>query len=255
VLCGEEHFSALLERLLPSARVSLWIATANLKELRLPAPVGTRARAHGGSVSVLEGLQSLADRGVELRILHGREPTGPFSEQLAKLPRLRQALKLRLCPRNHMKLWLLDGTWAYLGSANFTGAGLGARSPKRRNFEVGVLTDDDWMLDKLQAHFDDVWSGRHCGGCGLRAECPCPLDDLQRGRPRVAPAAAEPQTRGHGRRGAQATKPATARSRAGRGATTKTRASAQAPSEPASSAAEPKKRTKARSPRTPKGDR
>ena len=31
--------------------------------------------------------------------------------------------------------------------ANFTGAGLGAKSDRRRNFEAGVLTDDDEVVD------------------------------------------------------------------------------------------------------------
>ncbi len=55
-----------------------------------------------------------------------------------------------------------DGSLLYLGSANFTGAGLGAKGESRRNFEAGILTDDDGLLDELQAGFQAIWSGAEC---------------------------------------------------------------------------------------------
>lgn len=66
----------------------------------------------------------------------------------------------------------------YPGSANLTGAGLGARSDGRRNFEIGILTDDDYLLDAVQAQFDAIWSGRECGACRLRHLCPAPIEQL-----------------------------------------------------------------------------
>ena len=59
-----------------------------------------------------------------------------------------------------------------------TGAGLGAKGEGRRNFEAGILTDDDVLLDEMQATFDSIWSGRECKSCKLRRECPLPLDQL-----------------------------------------------------------------------------
>jgi phosphatidylserine/phosphatidylglycerophosphate/cardiolipin synthase-like enzyme len=76
----------------------------------------------------------------------------------------------------------VDGAYLYVGSANFTGAGLGARGEGRRNFEMGLATDDDVLLDRAQGRFDRIWSGKECKGCRLRAKCPAPLDQ------RVAPA-------------------------------------------------------------------
>jgi phosphatidylserine/phosphatidylglycerophosphate/cardiolipin synthase-like enzyme len=175
-LLGKDHYDELVARELPAARVSLWIATANLKELRVEAPIGTRARARGRYVSVLDTLESLVDRGVELRILHGCAPSGPFKAALAKAPELRRRGVLRECPRVHLKLVAIDGRLLYLGSANFTGAGLGARDEGRRNFELGLLTSDEHALDVAQAHFDAIWSGRECGACKLRRDCPRPLD-------------------------------------------------------------------------------
>jgi phosphatidylserine/phosphatidylglycerophosphate/cardiolipin synthase-like enzyme len=176
LLSGAQHYDAVISRELPSARVSLWIGTANLKALFVEAPIGTRARARGRYVSILETLEQLADRGVELRILHGRPPSGPFREELARRKQLVKRLHLRECPRVHLKTLVIDGRLLYLGSANFTGAGLGARGAAKRNFELGILTDDEHMLDDVQAHFDAIWSGRECGSCQLRRLCPKPLD-------------------------------------------------------------------------------
>jgi phosphatidylserine/phosphatidylglycerophosphate/cardiolipin synthase-like enzyme len=125
---------------------------------------------------VLDVFGALADRGVELRILHGRPPSGPFASALAVRSRLRSRLELRECPRLHFKAVVIDGRLLYLGSANFTGAGLGARGSGKRNFEIGLLTDDDYLLDSVQARFDAVWTGKECGSCRLRAKCPGPLD-------------------------------------------------------------------------------
>jgi phosphatidylserine/phosphatidylglycerophosphate/cardiolipin synthase-like enzyme len=176
LLADADHYDLLIRNELPSAEVSVWIATANLKELRIEAPIGTRARARGRYVSILDTLETLVSRGVELRILHGRPPSGPFKEQLRRRPALR--LPLRECPRVHMKVVAVDGRALYLGSANFTGAGIGARSERRRNFELGVLTDDEHLLDQVQARYDAIWSGRECGSCALRRECPKPIDTL-----------------------------------------------------------------------------
>jgi phosphatidylserine/phosphatidylglycerophosphate/cardiolipin synthase-like enzyme len=84
--------------------------------------------------------------------------------------------EMRLCPRVHLKMVAVDGTYLYLGSANFTGAGLGAKGEGRRNFEMGIATDDDVLLDRAQERFDAIWSGRMCKGCRLRSICPKPLD-------------------------------------------------------------------------------
>lgn len=154
----------------------MWIATANLKGLRVEAPVGTRARARGRYISVLDVFAELVARGVEVRILHGRPPSRPFREELALRPGLAGQLGMRECPRSHAKIIAIDGRLLYLGSANFTGAGIGARGEQRRNFELGIVTEDEHLLDVVQARFDELWSGRECAGCGLRRECPRPID-------------------------------------------------------------------------------
>ena len=129
----------------------------------------------------------LAERvraGLELRFLHAGLPSRPFRAVLAANPEL--AACVRACPRVHLKMIAADGESLYLGSANFTGAGLGEKSDGRRNFELGIVTNDDVLLDTAQARFDRIWSGAECAGCALRRECPKPLDTLVRTRTRAA---------------------------------------------------------------------
>ncbi len=172
-----EHYDAVILRAIGNARVSVWIATANVKDVHVEAPIGTRARARGQYLSMTERFEELVARGVEVRILHGALPSRPFRESLRRRRALRApGFELRHCPRVHLKLIVVDGGYLYLGSANFTGAGLGAKGDGRRNFELGLSTDDDVLLDATQARFDRIWSGRECGACRLRSSCPAPLD-------------------------------------------------------------------------------
>jgi phosphatidylserine/phosphatidylglycerophosphate/cardiolipin synthase-like enzyme len=169
-----EHTEEILERGVRLARHSVWVATANLKDVHVQAPVGTRARATGRYLSLFEELAEVAQHGVEVRILHAGTPSRSVASRIKSAPK--SAILLRQCPRVHLKMIAVDGILLYLGSANFTGAGLGSKGAQRRNFEAGVVTDDDWMLDQMQAAFDAIWRGRHCSGCQRRRECPQPLD-------------------------------------------------------------------------------
>jgi phosphatidylserine/phosphatidylglycerophosphate/cardiolipin synthase-like enzyme len=171
------HYSSVVLPALREARVSLWIATANLKDVHVEAPIGTRSRAQGRFMSATECFEDLAARGVEVRILHGGIPSRPFRASLARRRGLKPPhFELRHCPRVHLKMVVVDGRSLYLGSANFTGAGIGARGDGRRNFELGIVTEDDVLLDAAQLRFDRIWTGRECGSCRMRSECPGPLD-------------------------------------------------------------------------------
>ena len=182
LVAGRGHYESVIERVM-DARQSVWIATANLKELMVEDHrlVPGRRRARGPSFrSVLASFDELAARGVELRILHARLPSGPFREEFDRHARLvRGGLELRQCARVHMKAVIVDAEWIYLGSANWTGAGLGARGQGRRNFEVGFVTDDELVLDEVQGMFDRVWRGSQCAACKLRELCEAPLDTLE----------------------------------------------------------------------------
>lgn len=184
LLAGRGHYEAVIAAVMGAKR-SVWIATANLKELMVEDPrarPGRRRTMRAGSgryCSVMEIFEELVSRGVEIRILHAGEPSSPFQAELRRRESLRvgtNAFELRRCPRVHFKAVVIDGAQAYLGSANWTGAGLGAKGEGRRNFEVGFLFADDLLLDEIQAMFDHVWQGAPCAGCKLRTLCPRPLD-------------------------------------------------------------------------------
>jgi phosphatidylserine/phosphatidylglycerophosphate/cardiolipin synthase-like enzyme len=184
LVAGRGHYEAVVKAAMSCER-SLWIATANLKELMVEderaRPGRRRTLARGGEFrSVLAVLAEQVDRGVEIRLLHASPPSGPFRADLRRLPRLRRPSRggfaMRLCPRVHFKTVIVDGGMLYLGSANWTGAGLGAKGQGRRNFELGLISRDDLLLDEVQAYFDRVWSGAECRACKLRARCPRPLD-------------------------------------------------------------------------------
>ena len=181
------HYDGVVIGALTNARVSVWVATANLKDLHIEAPIGTVARARGRFVSITECFEDLVRRGVEIRVLHATPPSRPYRESLAKRKGLALPLfEMRACPRVHLKMIAVDGAYLYVGSANFTGAGLGARGEGRRNFEMGLVTDDDVLLDAAQARFDEIWSGKECKGCRIRDMCPGPLDEPPRRKTRGA---------------------------------------------------------------------
>lgn len=186
LVAGRGHYEAVIGEIL-QARRSVWIATANLKDLMIEdhrARPGRRRRGVGVTAyrSILSALDELAGRGVELRLLHAAPPSRPFVEELARFSRLQGAarrpgaLQMRLCPRTHLKVVVIDGALAYLGSANFTGAGLGVKGEGRRNFELGIVSRDDVLLDEVQQFYDHLWNGAPCATCRLRDRCPEPLD-------------------------------------------------------------------------------
>ncbi len=184
LVAGRGHYETVVKAAMNAER-SLWIATANLKELMVEderaRPGRRRAVGRRGEYrSVLEVFEDQVARGVEIRILHASAPSRPFREEMRRRPGLRAPMRgafaMRLCPRVHFKAVIVDGTLLYLGSANWTGAGLGAKGEGKRNFELGLCSRDDMLLDEVQGTFDRVWRGAPCGSCKLRPLCPRPLD-------------------------------------------------------------------------------
>jgi phosphatidylserine/phosphatidylglycerophosphate/cardiolipin synthase-like enzyme len=183
LISGRGHYDRVIAAV-RAAHTSIWIATANVKELMVEdsraAPGRRRSMRKQAYVSILALLDELAARGVEIRLLHAELPSRPFRAELAQHPRLvAGGLALARCPRVHMKAVIVDGELLYLGSANWTGAGLGAKGSGRRNFELGIVTDDIELLDRVQAMYERVFRGGECGACKLREECPGPLSELR----------------------------------------------------------------------------
>ncbi|HUB08954.1 MAG TPA: phospholipase D family protein [Myxococcales bacterium] len=175
LLSGMELYREVVLRRLAQARESVWIATANVKAMLVQD--GRRFRP------VVDLFADLASRGVELRLLHAELPSRPFRAAFDRQERLvRGGLTLKICPRVHFKTVLVDGAWAYVGSANLTGAGLGAKGPDRRNFELGFVTEDFDVIDQVMALFQSIWTGAECATCCVRDQCPDPLGPPAPGR-------------------------------------------------------------------------
>ena len=148
----------------------VWIATSDLKDLHV--------KKGGRMVPFLEILSDLVDRHVEIRLLHAKEPGPAFREDFDKYPNLIKGMERILCPRVHLKAAVIDGTFAYTGSANLTGAGVGAKSDRRRNFESGIITTDSALVERIADQFDRIWRGAHCRECGRKEYCDEHVDIL-----------------------------------------------------------------------------
>lgn len=170
-ISGIDHYNKVISRV-ASVRKSLWIGTADIKDLHVKMPGLTAGNA---AVPFLGVLARLLQRGVELRLIHAKEPGPIFQEDFRRYPILASGLERMLCPRVHFKILIFDFRTAYIGSANLTGAGIGMKSADRRNFESGILTDSPELVDAALEQFDSVWRGSHCPSCGRRAFCPSPL--------------------------------------------------------------------------------
>lgn len=174
LLAGEELYREVILERLAGARESVWISTANVKAMFVEI-------AGGEFRSIVELFGQLAARGVELRILHAELPSRPFRQAFdAKKKLVAGGLQLKVCPRVHFKTVLVDGAWAYLGSANLTGAGLGAKHRDKRNFELGFVTEDFEIIDRTTALFQSVWDGAECAACRVRDVCPDPIGPAKR---------------------------------------------------------------------------
>jgi phosphatidylserine/phosphatidylglycerophosphate/cardiolipin synthase-like enzyme len=169
LIFDEEHHERLLRELIPSAQKFAWIATADLKDMHVMVRKGTYR-------PFLAVLAELVESGVEIRLLHAKEPGPRFRADFDRFPALRcERFDRLLCPRLHSKMVIVDGTAAYLGSANFTGAGLGPKSEKRRNFECGVITRSPAAIKRLMEQYDRLFLGDPCAKCDYRKKCPDPI--------------------------------------------------------------------------------
>lgn len=169
LVCDSAHFQKIVLEGICRAKVSIDISTADFKAMLVPTGAARR------SESIVQVLRRLAGKGVEIRLLHAGVPSS------AALVELKQALPekmtIRRCPRLHAKAVIIDARAMYLGSANLTGAGLGAKADGRRNFEWGIWTTLPEMIEGILDEFNALWQGQHCETCKRRDICPVPLEE------------------------------------------------------------------------------
>lgn len=169
-LClDEDIYSDFLLKEIPAASKSVWIATADIKDVHVKQ--GRRF------VPFLKTLSDLIDKGVAVRILHTKEPGERFRRDFDRYPSLirSELFERAMCPRVHFKMILVDTKLMYIGSANLTGAGMGAKSDRRRNFEAGIRSMESVLIKPMISYYDQIFSGSHCKGCRLRKVCPDPI--------------------------------------------------------------------------------
>ena len=165
-IAGLDHYNKVLSKVATVKR-SLWIGTADIKDLYVK--VGSQTKPF------LAVLALLIKKGVEVRLIHAKEPGPAFREDFDKYPALFDGLERVLCPRVHFKILVFDGQTAYIGSANLTGAGIGMKGDGTRNFEAGILTDNPELVEQAMNLFDAVWIGKHCIRCKRKAFCGDPI--------------------------------------------------------------------------------
>ena len=164
---NEAHYDQVIERI-KNVKKTLWIGTADIKDLYVKDGRGTKP--------LLEVLSDLAKRGVEIRLIHAKEPGHAFRQDFDKYPALIEGMERVLCPRVHFKIIVFDLKSAYVGSANLTGAGLGMKAENTRNFEAGILTTNRDFVKNAAEQFDSVWLGAHCKGCKRKEFCGDPIE-------------------------------------------------------------------------------
>jgi len=199
-LLGKDELNGRVVRdRLAKARESVLIATANVKAMMVDV--------EGQFRPVADLFAALAKRGVSVRVLHAELPSRPFRAAFDRHEKLLREggkggarLELKQCPRVHFKAVLIDGAWLYLGSANLTGAGLGAKHADVRNFELGLVTEDFDTIDRVSALFEAVWNGAECAKCRLFSQCPDPIGDGPPPRRRGARGVGGPIVLGRSRR-------------------------------------------------------
>jgi phosphatidylserine/phosphatidylglycerophosphate/cardiolipin synthase-like enzyme len=166
-----QHFRRIVLDGILRARTSVDLMTADFKAMLVPD--GRTRRAP----SIVQHFRKLADKGVEVRLLHAGTPSSAALQELKRA--LPEKLTIRRCPRLHAKAVIIDSRAMYLGSANLTGAGLGAKADGKRNFEMGIWTESPVLIDGVLEQFNALWEGRHCNNCRRRDVCPVPLEEPQ----------------------------------------------------------------------------
>ena len=91
-ISGTEHYNEVLGRV-ANVKRCLWIGTADIKDLHVKVGDTTKP--------FLAVIALLIRRGVEVRLIHAKEPGPNFREDFDRYPVLVGWVELLLCPRVH----------------------------------------------------------------------------------------------------------------------------------------------------------
>lgn len=91
---GKDHYDKVIERV-ASAKKSLWIGTADIKDLHVKD--GNKTKPFLGI------LAELLRRGVEIRLIHAKEPGPAFREDFDRYPILKTGLERDALPEGTLQ--------------------------------------------------------------------------------------------------------------------------------------------------------
>jgi hypothetical protein len=183
-------YEGVVRGLVPEARKRLRIATADIKDLHVEA-------AGGAMVPFLGVLAGLVERGIEVRLIHAKEPGPNRREDSDRYPGLQSGMERMPCPRVHFKCVIADGTNSM---ADYTWSCYGPESALRDFLETGhdvfvtteelncgysTRTNDTRVVAELETSVldsagngGDVWSIRNFTqwrGCHSRQRLSFPI--------------------------------------------------------------------------------
>ena len=166
LISDREHYEFLIGNIRKAKR-SVLLSTANVKRFSIGE---TEAKA--SSKSFLDILDSLANSGVDIRIICS-SPSRGFLEEMEGHEDLMNNpnFTFKTCRRCHMKMVIIDSEIIYIGSANITAAGMGPRIDTRRNFEAGMISSDVNLVEQGIDIFEEGWSKKRCNSCYYKSEC------------------------------------------------------------------------------------
>ncbi len=162
-IVNKDIYERVVLKEIPKVKNFLWIGTSDIKNLHI--------KRGAKMIPFLKLLSELIGENISVRLIHAKEPDPKFCVEFDKHKNLITGLERILCPRVHFKCVVIDGKFAYVGSANLTGAGIGAKGKTRRNFEMGFITNDEKIIAQIMDEFDALWMGKYCEKCSRKEYC------------------------------------------------------------------------------------
>ena len=105
-IANENHYKEVLS-LIGKARQTVWIGTADIKDLYV------------GNKPFLALLASLLKKGVAVRLIHAKEPGTAWREDHERYPILYDGMERVLCPRVHFKIIVIDSAAESTSHCNY----------------------------------------------------------------------------------------------------------------------------------------
>lgn len=150
-ISDEDHYTEVFKRM-AEVKHNLKIATANLKNFNVTVESDGREE----TLRICDFFLSLVERGVHVQVVC-MKPFGFYLYTKENCPLLldNPLFELRYNGHNHMKIFVFDDEYVYMGSANITSAAIGKRG---KNHEAGMLLWGPAMIQAPLSHFDKVWN-------------------------------------------------------------------------------------------------